>query len=172
MPDPKPTEQPPPVKTGHGRRVALIAGGVILAAVVALVVWSARFSGPAPGDQQQPEEVIELIPGPLANQAPSGRRFDPQADSGMPQLSEGGRIQSTDADGNLAQEYRFRRLDPNPPGMPANWVHMDGPQAEIYLRHNRVLSLSGDEALTHLPARVMEKGTLTGKGFSSCFVFA
>jgi hypothetical protein len=162
MPDPKPAEEPPPVRTGHGRRVALIAGGAMLVAVVALVAWSARFGGPAPGDEQQPEDVIELIPGPLANRAPSGRRFDPEADSGMPELAEGGRIQSTDADGNLAQEYRFRRLDPNPPGMPANWVHMDGPRAEIYLRHNRVLSLSGDEALAHLPARVMEKGTLTG----------
>ncbi|MHC4650188.1 MAG: hypothetical protein ACYTES_04960, partial [Planctomycetota bacterium] len=162
MPEPKPADEPPSVKTGHGRRVALIASGIVLAAVVAIIVWSVNLGGPAPGEQGEPEEVIELIPGPLANQAPSGQRFDPQADSPMPALSEGGRIQSTDADGNLAQEYRFRRLDPNPPGKPANWVHMDEPKAEIYLRGGRVLSLSGDEALTHLPARVLESGTITG----------
>jgi hypothetical protein len=140
MPSPQPTDEPPPIRTGHHRRVALIVGAAALAVVAAIIIWSVSIGGPAPQEQAQPEEVIELIPGPLAKEAPSGRRFDPQAESGMPALSEGGRIQNTDEQGKLSQEYRFRRLDPNPPGMPANWVHMDQPQAEFYLKNNRVLS--------------------------------
>jgi hypothetical protein len=162
MPSPQPTDEPPPIRTGHHRRVALIVGAAALAVVAAIIIWSVSIGGPAPQEQTQPEEVIELIPGPLAKEAPSGRRFDPQAESGMPALSEGGRIQNTDEQGKLSQEYRFRRLDPNPPGMPANWVHMDQPQAEFYLKNNRVLSITGASALAHLPARILESGTITG----------
>ena len=142
------------------RRLSLIAAGVLIAGV-GLVVLLNREPPPAgPGDDD--EDVIELIPEPLAVDDIGGRLFDPRTDTRMPVLAEGGSIQSTDEEGNLAQQYRFDRLDPNPPGMPANWVQMDRPRAEIYLADGRVLSLAGDSALAHVPHRILESGTLTG----------
>ncbi|MHC4219761.1 MAG: hypothetical protein ACYSU7_15075, partial [Planctomycetota bacterium] len=162
MPDKKPNDAPPPVRRAGPNRLALISGGALAAVVLLIVILNIDFGGSAPDEPDLPEEVIELIPGPLAKEAPAKRRFDPKADGTMPELSEGGRIQNTDAEGNLAQEYRFRRLDPSPPDMPTGWVHMDDPEAEFYLDDDRVLRLTGDEALAYLPHRVLESGTIKG----------
>jgi hypothetical protein len=74
----------------------------------------------------------------------------------------GGWIQTTNNDGELAQQYRFARLDAQPEGLPAGWLQMAKPEAEFYLNDGRVVTLSGDTALAYAPNRALESGTLTG----------
>lgn len=161
---PTPTQsQPPPRGRGGaaGRWAAVITLVVIVAAILLLPLLRLDRKDDRPAVEQD-SEVVDLIPAPLVVDGDQPMVFDPRSEVAMPALEAGGWIQGLDEEGNLAQQYRFARLDPNPPGMPANWVRMDQPRAEIYLAENRVLTLAGDTALAHVPQRVLESGTLTG----------
>ena len=140
----------------------LIICGVLFIGVALLIGFSLDFSD---GEQSGPADtaVIDVIPGPLAKEELQRRGFDSDTASAMPVMEEGGWILTADKNtGKLAQRYRFLRLDPNPPGMGPNWVGMDKPRAEFYLADGRVVTLTGDSALVHLPHRVLESGTITG----------
>jgi len=143
------------------KRIALITGGVVVVGVGLLIALTPdKNAGQVNLDDTI---IIDLLPEPLASDEVRRSGTNPALDGTMPELKAGGWIQIVDKDtGRLVQQYRFRRLDPNPPGMPANWVQMDQPRAEVYLSGDRVLRLSGDSALVHLPHRVLESGTLTG----------
>ncbi len=149
------------IRVNVTRRIALIAAGVVVVGVGLLIALNPdKNAGEANLDDAL---IIDLLPEPLASDEVRHSGTNPALDGTMPELEAGGWIQIVDKDtGRLAQQYRFRRLDPNPQGMPANWVRMDQPRTEMYLSGGRVLRLSGDSALVHLPHRVLESGTLTG----------
>ncbi|MCH7798580.1 MAG: hypothetical protein IID28_09075, partial [Planctomycetes bacterium] len=156
-------ERPARTDTARGKRAAFIAAGVIVAAIGLVVVLDLDGDAPEPGSDTGADMIIDLVPEPLAKDDVRTGGIDPAAGGTMPELEAGGWIQIVDKEtGRLAQQYRFARLDPTPEGMGANWVSMDQPRAELYLADNRVIRLSGDSALVHLPHRVLESGSLTG----------
>lgn len=155
-------QSPPPVRSGPGKRLMLIGSGVLLAGLLLVVVINIDTGSPKPTAADDFNEAIDLVPGRLTAQDVRSPVFDPRDAGQPPVLAAGGWIQVADDEGNLAQQYRCDRLDPNPPGKPSGWVKMDRPRAEFYLSQNRVLTLSGDSALAYLPNRVLESGTITG----------
>ena len=156
-------ERPARTDTARAKRAAFIAAGVIVAAIGLVVVLDLDGDAPEPGSDTGADMIIDLVPEPLAKDDVRTGGIDPAAGGTMPELEAGGWIQIVDKEtGRLAQQYRFARLDPTPEGMGANWVSMDQPRAELYLADNRVIRLSGDSALVHLPHRVLESGSLTG----------
>ena len=160
----KPMARPKPVRPGNaaGKRAALIAAAVIIAGLGVVVILN-RDKADQTGATVSQEPIIDLVPEPLARDEIRAAGSDPTAEGAMPDLEAGGWIQIVDRDtGKLAQQYRFTRLDPTPEGLPANWVRMDHPRAELYLADNRVVRLSGDSAVVHLPHRVLESGSLAG----------
>ena len=157
-------DDPPRVRRGRpGGRLALIAGGVLVAVLLVVVVFSINVNvGKSPQDAKELEEPAELVPDRLTAEDLKGSTFDLKTDEMLPVLERGGWVQVPDETGQLAQRYRFARLDPHPQGQPAHWVEMTRPRAEIYRSDGRVISLSGDSALVHLPQRTLASGTLTG----------
>jgi len=157
--------RPKPVRPGNawGKRGAFIAAAVIVVGLGIVVVLNRDKSGQAGGSTASLVPIVDLVPEPLASDEIRAARSGLSADGAMPDLDAGGWIQIVDRDtGKLAQQYRFTRLDPTPAGLPANWVRMDRPRAELYLADNRVVRLSGDSAVVHLPHRVLESGSLSG----------
>lgn len=162
MPQRSTPDRRAPADAARAKRAAFIAAGVIVAAI-GLVVVLDLDGDPQPGNDTAVDLIIDLVPEPLARDEGSRSGIDPAAGGRMPQLEAGAWIQMVDMDtGKLAQQYRFARMDPTPEGMPANWVSMDQPRAEFYLSDGRVIRLSGDSALVHLPHRLLESGSLTG----------
>ena len=161
----RPMARPKPIRPGSagGRRAALIAAAVIVVGLGTVVVLNRDNTDQAAGRTASLEPIVDLVPEPLASDEIRTAGSGPTANGGMPDLDAGGWIQIVDRDtGKLAQQYRFTRLDPTPAGLPANWMRMDQPRAELYLADNRVVRLSGDSAVVHLPHRVLESGSLTG----------
>jgi hypothetical protein len=158
-------DPPPPVRAGPAKPVALIACGVILAGLLLVVVMNLERSGPQEtrgGPDVEPPDVTELItPGGLSAEDLAGDGFDIATDTSV-DLPAGGWIQITDDAGNLAQQYRFERLDPRPTGRGQGWLQMVRPEAEIYLSGGRVITLSGANALAFAPNRALESGTIFG----------
>jgi lipopolysaccharide export system protein LptA len=142
--------------------VAVVASAVLVAGLLLVVVLNIDQSPGGETDVDDLSEPAELVPRPLTADDLDAEAFDPEGMSTLPVLAEGGWIQVADEQGKLAQQYRFDRLDPNPPGKPAGWAKMARPRAEIYRPDHRVVSLEGDSALVHLPHRVLDSGTITG----------
>ncbi len=156
--------RPKPIRPGNaaGKRAALIAAAVIIVGLGVIVILN-RDNADEAGAPVSLEPIVDLVPEPLARDDIRAAGSDPTAEGAMLDLEAGGWIQIVDRDtGKLAQQYRFTRLDPTPKGLPANWVRMDHPRAELYLADNRVVRLSGESAVVHLPHRVLESGSLTG----------
>ena len=144
-------------------RAALIAAAVIVVGLGIVVILNRDNADEAAARTTSPVPIVDLVPEPLASDEIRTAGSGLATDGAMPDLDAGGWIQIVDRDtGKLAQQYRFTRLDPTPEGLPANWVRMDQPRAELYLTDNRVVRLSGDSAVVHLPHRVLESGSLTG----------
>jgi len=163
MPRRSTPRRPARTDTTRAKRAAFIAAGVIVVAIGLVVVLDFDGDAPQPGLDTGVDLIIDLVPEALARDEVRTGDADPAAGGTMPKLEAGGWIQVIDKEtGKLAQQYRFARLDPTPENMGANWVSMDQPRAELYLADNRVIRLSGDSALVHLPHRVLESGVLTG----------
>ncbi len=141
----------------RARRVVLLGSALSMALIVLLVLVNLERQDPA--RPALDGDIIELVPEPLAIDGAAPLAADPLRP--MPVLEQGGSIQFAAA-GRPAQQYRFERMDPHPPGLPPNWVKMERPSAEIFLADGRVLALAGDSAVAHLPEQVLESGTLTG----------
>jgi len=164
--NPKPSAGPvQPVRHAPARPYIVVGSAVIAAVLLIIVVLNIR-SAPAPQQQNAattPTDIEVFSPGKLTDEDLAAT--DMQQIERDPRLSlpEGGRIQATDEQGRLAQQYSFTRLDPDPPGQPAGWVMMENPVAEIYVADDRVLRLEGKQALAHVPKRALESGTMTGE---------
>ena len=164
-----PKDRRPAKARGTPRAPTLIIGSLLVAVVLVIIAKVGRE-----GDQRESEyysdDVIELIPEPLTDYGGSGKRLDFQATIDPPSLDAGGWINIFDPQsGRLAQRHRFDRLDPSPPGLPAQWAKITRPRAEIFSSNDRILRVAGNSALVHLPHRVLESGTLTGNVTLSLF---
>lgn len=164
MTQPPPDTPPPAVKSSPIKPLTLIACGVLLAALLLAVVMSIEAPAPTgtkPGDLEA-FEVDELIaPSNLSEEdldvgdSSMGRGIDLE-------VGRGGSIDIVNKNGELAQRYRYRNLDPSPDDLPDNWYRMEQPVAQFFLPNNRVLILSGESAQAYAPNRVIESGTITG----------
>ena len=115
----KPPARPKPIRPGNarGKRAAIIATAVIIAGVGTVVLVNRDDAE----DTATLEQIVDLVPEPLASDEIRGAGADLGSDGAMPDLEAGGWIQIVDRDtGKLAQQYRFTRLDPTPAGLPAN----------------------------------------------------
>jgi len=159
---PDPSAAPPnPIRRNARKPLTLAFCGTILAGLLLIVVMSLDRGQPVGPKDQSPREVTELlVPPPLteADMAGGGTSFD----EAIGDLPAGGWIQIAGDDGALAQQYRFERLDPDPPGMGPGWIHLTDPEFEIYGKGGSVVTLSGDSAMAYAPNRAIESGTLTG----------
>jgi hypothetical protein len=160
--EPSNDQAPPPVKRSARKTVLLAGCGVILGLLLLVVVMNLDRSRPAGSEEKAPPETGELVtPGRLTEEE---QRADRASEPGVAELGSlaGGWIQVANDEGELAQQYRFEHLDPNPEGMGEGWFRMTAPMLEIYARDGAVVTLRGDTALTHAPNQAIESGTLTG----------
>ena len=133
------------IRRGMTRRVVLlVSAGIAAGPLILFVVTNLEPAPVSPEPLARPEvtELVELPPlqeGDIASQgvALDDATFD---------LPSGGWIQITDSDGNLAQQYRFRRLDPDPPGQGPGWIAMTEPELDVFLDDGQVVHLTGDRA--------------------------
>jgi len=163
MADEVPTNQPPPpVKRSIRKPLLLVGCGVILAGLLLVVVMNLDQGRPSAPEIDQPPEVVQIIePGRLTEDEQRAERPSELRAAELGSLS-GGWIQVADERGELAQQYRFERLDPDPEGMGSGWFRMTAPVLEIYAADGAVFTLRGDSALTYAPNQAIESGTLTG----------
>lgn len=150
-------DAPPPIRSGRRRMALVIASGVVVSIILLFVVLQVE----SPQPLVQPAPAIagaqELIaPTDLQPEDVTGGGFDPErsVDVALPQ----GMTIEVQEDDRLAQRYRCSHSDPRPGG----WIHMDQPEVELYLSDDRLLVMTGDSALVHIPQRALVSGTLTG----------
>ncbi|NNM27124.1 MAG: hypothetical protein HKO59_14265 [Phycisphaerales bacterium] len=138
--------------------MTLFACGLVLAGLLLTVVAQLdRTEEPAP--PPTPDVTELLAPTPLT---PEDRRAGRRFDQTRFDLPAEGWIQISGPTGELAQQYRFDRLDPDPPSHGAGWLHMTRPELEVYLETGRVVTLRGASAFGYAPNQAVESGTLTG----------
>jgi hypothetical protein len=155
---------PRPVRHAPARPFIVIGSGVLAAVLLIVVVLNMRTT---PGAAQQqndastPVDIEVFGPSGLTDEDLATAGAQPGRDVRL-NLPSGGWIQVPNEKGGVAQQYKFTRLEPDPPGYSAGWVQMEGPVAEIYVADDRVLHLQGDEATMFVPNRALESGTMTG----------
>ena len=155
----------------------MIAGlGVVLAGLFLIVLINIDMSGQTQVSSNDTEKIVDIIE-PQLNTLNLDSVIDPRAGQLVPQndvnpqLPSGSWIRFVDPQtGELAQQYRFVDLDPNPQGKPAGWLRMNQPEAEMFLSDGRVLVLTGDSALAFAPNRKLESGTVIGNVWIRLFV--
>lgn len=159
-------DEPPRVRKGPGKPLLLIAAGALLAALLLVVLFNIDRAKPQAETRVELGTITDIVPPkPLepGATAATSRGTSPLAHDAQVELPEGGWIQVTNPQGQLAQQYRFERFDPKPEGAAPGYVRMERPNAEVYLSGGRVLTLSGDSALAYVPkSRMLESGDLTG----------
>ena len=139
-------------------RLGLIGATVSIVLLLAIALLD---HGSAPTEAEPAETPIELIaPRPLdPADGMAGGLTDPNLSVSLP---KGGWLQVAGPDGDLAQQYRFSHLDPNPPDLPANWIQMRDPEVELFMAGGRLITLTGREADAFAPRRALEEGRLIG----------
>ena len=96
-----------PISTGKGKRLTMVACGVLLGGVLLVVVLNVDTGRRTV--EPEFDDFIELVPGPLASGDIEAAALG-EADATMPVLESGGWIQIVDPQtGLLAQQYRFER---------------------------------------------------------------
>ena len=178
MPDHlRPNTSPPPPVRRRSIKPLMIGGlGVVLAGLFLIVLINIDMGGETQVSSNDSENVVDIIEPQLSTLNldsvidPRGGQLVPQNDLN-PQLPSGSWIRFVDPKtGELAQQYRFVDLDPNPQGKPAGWLRMSQPEAEMFLSDGRVLVLTGDSALAFAPNRKLESGTVIGNVWIRLFV--
>ncbi len=178
MPDHlRPNVSPPPPVRRRSIKPLMIAGlGVVLAGLFLIVLINIDMGGQTQVSPNDTDNIFEFID-PDLNPLDLDSVIDPRAGQLLPQrdvnpqLPNGSWIRFVDPKtGELAQQYRFVDLDPNPQGKPAGWLRMNQPEAEMFLSDGRVLVLSGDSALAFAPNRKLESGTIVGDVWIRLFV--
>ena len=152
---------PKPVRSGPNRAVMTIAAAVILGILMLVVVFNLDSQRDA-GIDDDFDDLRELVaPRQLTDQDRSRGDIDFQRGF-QAELARGGWVQIADREtGQLQQQYRCERLDPNPEGLGAGWLRLDRPEMEIYLTGDRVVTLTGQTAYAYAPHRGIEMGTIT-----------
>ncbi|MEM7230354.1 MAG: hypothetical protein AAF432_16230, partial [Planctomycetota bacterium] len=164
---PAPASPPPPPRrqdSGLRKTAPLIVASVILAMMLFVVVISIDEPDTAVAtNDDDPFANVETltVPQPLDVDA-MDENGGLVPDSFEPSLPEGGWIQTTNEQGQLAQQYRADSLDPNPDGARTGSVSMRGLEAQLYADNGRVTVMTGDQALVYAPNNVLNDGTITG----------
>jgi lipopolysaccharide export system protein LptA len=143
------------------RPVALIACGLIVAGLLLVVLVNLDRDEPAARDVDPAIDTSGVVTPRHLNEDDftGGARA---IDEAIGELPAGGWIQVSNDRGELAQQYRFRRLDPSPEGLGPGWVRLQNPEIELYGSGGSVVRLTGESALAYTPNRAVESGTLTG----------
>ena len=143
---------------GLGWRLGGIGAGISVILLIVLFLFDKSSEQPEELDKA---EVTELIaPRPLdPNGGTAGGLTDPNLSVSLP---EGGWLQVAGPDGQLAQQYRFTHLDPNPADLPTHWIQMRDPELELFMGGGRLVTLAGREADAYAPRRALEEGRLIG----------
>ena len=143
---------------GLGWRLGGIGAGISVLLLIVLLLFDQSTQQP---EEPNNAEVTELIaPKPLdRNDGTAGGLTDPNLSVLLP---EGGWLQVAGPDGQLAQQYRFTHLDPNPSDLPTNWIQMRDPELELFMGGGRLVTLAGREADAYAPRRELEEGRLIG----------
>ena len=163
---------PPPAKRGNGRVLLLLGAGLIMAIVLALVVFNLDRGD----DRVDPSAATNAFDADIA--PPSTGVEDATDIRGMNRDPDMGNtvrgwIQAT-KDGRLAQEYRYARSEPAAGGR-LNMTHycMVGNQPEMVLKSSDAQTISlestvstqaelqGDMYMNALTLRQSDKGHLT-----------
>ena len=137
------------------RRLLLILSACAVTAVLLGVLWAIDPTPPARESAIDADRLDGIVQ-PQALDADGN-----PIETVNPELARGW-IQISDADGNLAQQYRCSHLDPNPEGYARGWLRLTDPQLEMYEGDGTVLTLAGQEAIGFAPSTAIESGTLTG----------
>ena len=108
---------------GLGWRLGGIGAAISVTLLILLFLFDQASKRP---EEVNNAEVTELIaPSPLDTNAGTAAGIpDPNLSVSLP---EGGGLQIAGPDGQLAQQYRFTHLDPNPADLPTNWISNAGP---------------------------------------------
>ncbi len=140
---------------------ALRWGAIGLACSAVVLVILLLLDSPPKTTTDAPEDVVELIgPSPLQDDSGIGKSMmDPDMSVSLP---EGGWLQVAGDDGQLAQQYRFTHLEPDPPNLPDNWIALQEPVVEMFMNGGRLITLAGDQAVAYAPRRALEEGRLIG----------
>lgn len=132
---------PPPVRSPQSARVALVAGAMMIALAILLVVlMSGRTEE---GDTQgtlRPEDFSELVLDPLDEEEQQQSVTNPE-DINV-RLTQGAFISGFSEDGQLVQRYTADRITP----LPNREIEMTRPLAFLYLDDGRIVSMTGDIA--------------------------
>lgn len=114
----------------------------------------------------EPDAVTSNAPDTPAIEGPTATNAPPVVDLGDPDLNvsleQGGWVQIAGDDGELAQQYRFDHLDPDPANLPTHWMRMRQPQVQLFLNGGRTVTLTGRTLEAYAPKRALEQGTLDG----------
>lgn len=155
-------------KTRDNKRIGLLvvaAGSAFSILLIALLFFLGE-KAPPPEERVQSEEIIDLLNSPSPQHSNSSD-ID-SLDLGI-ELPKGGWVYQTDAMGNLAHQYRFESLDPNPNHLPSGWVEMKKPEIEVFLSGNRVVVITGDMGVANAPKRILESGEIIGNVIISMY---
>jgi hypothetical protein len=135
----------------------VIGSGVVVSIILLFVVLKVESPQPLAPPTPAIAGAQELIaPSALHPDDVAGGGFDPKRSIEVA-LPQGMTLEVQEGD-RLAQRYRCTHSDPRPGG----WIHMDQPEVELYLSDDRLLVMTGDSALVHIPQRALVSGALTG----------
>jgi len=142
----------------RGKKIGLILGGVVVAAL-ALIVASRLDDSGSLGKRKDPARRIEnphdlVHPAPLtdAEQLPS-RAVGAQP---LAELESGAWVQVTDDRGNLVQQYGASRVEP----LPDRRMRLENPQAYFFRDDGRVITLAAKKGEARVPNRALDSGRL------------
>jgi hypothetical protein len=137
--------------------VLLLTAGLIVTAVLTTVVLNIDVGLEGQTQVALPTNVPGVEPPSLLKQGEGGTAANQMQND--PGLATTGRawIQVTE-NGRLSQEYRYARSEPAPNGR----IEMTDPEVKVFLKDNRVLTMSGRHALVRVPRQALESGSMTG----------
>lgn len=148
---------PPPVRSPQSARIALIAGAMMIALAVLLVVlMSGRTEEDGTQGTLRPEDFSELVLDPL-DEAEQQQSVTNPEDINV-RLTQGAFISGFSEDGQLVQRYTADRITP----LPNREIEMTRPLAFLYLDDGRIVSMTGDVARVQRGGRDrLESGRIT-----------
>ena len=136
--------------------LTLLVAGLVVATMLILVVFN--IDPPADQNPQPQRDSIE-VDGPAQLTAEEIAQGE-SVNSVRPQVIGAQRawVQFMGPDGRLEKQYRCQSLDPLPDG----WSRMTKPEFEALVSDDRMITMTSDSAMIHMPSRQPESGTLSG----------
>jgi hypothetical protein len=158
-----PSDAPPRVASGAGRRLAVIGAGLVFGAALLVVLFNMNTGEPPPvRPPVEPGEVRDLLDD-MTGLPLDDLDVDDEGDiRDQPDISlaDGFWIRQYDEDGRLAQMYGAERTDPRP----GNIMDMVRPRVVLFMSDGRVVTLRGDAGtVIHSADKRLISGRMTGR---------